>query len=84
MDSITILGLVAGALTTFSTLPEILRTVKMKETRDLSITWVYMLAAGTLLWTIYGYYISSFPIIASNALSFVFACILIWLKLRYK
>lgn len=81
---IDLLGFVAGALTTLALVPEIIKTLKMKETHDLSLLWLGMLGSGTFLWAGYGIVIDSYPIIVANAISFVTVVILFLLKLKYR
>ena len=83
MDTIILTGYIAGALTTLSFVPQVLRAWKLKETRDLSLAMLVLFAAGILLWTLYGIWIGSLPVIAANVMTFVLLVILLWLKLRY-
>ena len=83
INYIAVLGFIAGTLTTASFLPQVLKTIKTKETKDLSLAMYVVLATGIFLWTVYGILIGSFPVIIANALSFVLAsCILIF-KIKY-
>jgi MtN3 and saliva related transmembrane protein len=84
MDTVVIIGYIAGALTTISFVPQVIRTWKLKETKDFSLVMLLLFAAGMLLWTIYGIWISSVPIIAANIVTFGLVLILLWMKVRYK
>ena len=57
MDTIVIVGYIAGTLTTLSFVPQVARAWKLKETRDLSLAMLLLFAAGILLWTVYGIWI---------------------------
>jgi len=46
MDYITIIGLVAGALTTISFLPQILQIYRTRQTKDLSLPMFTVLTVG--------------------------------------
>ncbi len=83
MDTIVIIGYLAGTLTTISFVPQVLRAWKLKETRDLSLTMLILFAAGILLWTLYGIWTASLPIIAANVMTFLLLLILLGLKIRY-
>ncbi len=78
-----IIGLIAGICTTASFLPQVIKTMRTKETKDLSVTMYLVLAAGIFLWIIYGILIESLPVISANAVSFVLAIIILILKIRY-
>lgn len=80
---IALIGLAAGTCTTLSFIPQLIKTIKIKETKDLSLAMYIVLASGMLLWTIYGILISAFPVILANAVSLVFALIIVGLKLKY-
>ena len=84
MDTIVIVGYIAGALTTISFIPQVMRAWKLKETRDLSLAMLILLAAGILLWLCYGFWMDSLPVIAANGITFVLIIVLLGLKLRYK
>ena len=83
INYIAVIGLIAGTCTTVSFLPQVMKTIKTKETKDLSLSMYVVLAAGILLWTIYGILIEAFPVILANAVSFVFAAIILILKIKY-
>ena len=83
MDPVILTGYIAGTLTTISFVPQVLRAWKLKETRDLSLAMLLLFAAGILLWTLYGIWMASLPIIAANVMTFMLLLILIWLKITY-
>ena len=83
MDTIVIVGYIAGALTTLSFVPQVLRSWRLKETRDLSLAMLLLFALGVSLWAIYGFWIMSWPIIAANSITLIFILFLLWLKFRY-
>lgn len=83
INYITIIGLLAGTCTTLSFLPQVIKTIRTKETKDLSMMMYLVLATGIFLWTIYGALIESLPVIAANAISFVLALIILILKIKY-
>jgi MtN3 and saliva related transmembrane protein len=84
MDNVVIVGYIAGALTTVSFVPQVIRTWKLKETKDFSLAMLLLFAAGMLLWTIYGIWINSIPIIAANMVTLGLVVILLWMKLNYQ
>jgi len=84
MDSIAIVGYIAGVLTTVSFVPQLIKAWKMRETRNLSLAMLVLFGIGILLWTIYGFWVDSLPIIAANVTTFVLILILLGLKIRYK
>ena len=83
MDTITLVGYIAGTLTTISFVPQVARAWKLKETRDLSLAMLLFFAAGVLLWTLYGVWTGSLPIIAANVVTFVLILVLLGMKIKY-
>jgi len=83
MDTILIVGYIAGALTTISFVPQVAKAWKMKETRDLSLVMLLLFAIGVFLWTLYGFWVDSLPIIAANMITFILILVLLGLKYRY-
>ncbi|BAZ38828.1 hypothetical protein NIES4101_47730 [Calothrix sp. NIES-4101] len=84
MDLITILGLVAATLTTFSFVPQMLKTWQRKSAQDVSFLMLITFNAGIFLWLIYGISLNALPIILANAITLLFNLIILWLKIKYK
>lgn len=83
MDSTLLIGLIAASLTTFAFLPQSIRAIKTKHTKDLSLITLIMLEIGVIVWIIYGVLISDIPLLSANIISFVFMTITLYLKLKY-
>lgn len=84
MDTIVIVGYIAGILTTISFIPQVARAWRLKETRDLSLAMLILFAFGVLLWAFYGFWVNSLPIIAANTITFILILVLLGLKIRYR
>lgn len=84
MDTIVLVGYIAGTLTTISFIPQVARAWKLKETRDLSFAMLLLFALGVLLWALYGVWIGSIPIIAANVITFILILVLLWMKIKYQ
>ena len=84
MDFITIIGLVAGAFTTFAFLPQVVKTWRSKSAEDLSLGTFSMIATGVVLWLIYGLLIGDVPIIAANLVTLVLVGAVLGLSLYYR
>jgi MtN3 and saliva related transmembrane protein len=65
----TILGLIAGACTTLSFLPQVIRTLKTRHARDLSAAWLFIFGLGTALWLIYGILRADVAVAVANAVT---------------
>jgi len=84
MDSTTLLGLIGGTLTTSSFVPQVLKAVKTKSTKDISTGMFVLLSAGILIWILYGIRINSLPVIATNLVSLIFSVIILGYKIINK
>lgn len=84
MNSIAILGYVAGTLTTVAFLPQVIQTWKTKSTKDISLGMFISFCTGVFLWLIYGFLIESSPVIVTNLATFLLAMIILSLKIKYK
>lgn len=84
MDPITILGLVAGLLSTLAGLPQIIKIWRTKKTHDISLGMYIILSAGVFLWLIYGIITKDMPIVVANFVGLVLVLSLLALKLKYK
>jgi MtN3 and saliva related transmembrane protein len=60
------LGYFAGTLTVASFIPQVIRTWKTQNTRDLSLGMFALLVTASLLWIIYGIIIKDWPVILTN------------------
>ena len=83
INYIAIIGLIAGTCTTISFLPQVIKTIKTKKTKDISMSMYIVLATGILLWMIYGILIKDLPVILANSISFVLAISVLILKIKY-
>lgn len=78
-----VIGSLAAVITTFAWLPQILKILREKQARDISLVTTSALAVGVFLWIVYGVAIGSLPIILANTLSFLFIAAIVGLKLRF-
>jgi MtN3 and saliva related transmembrane protein len=84
MDTTLVIGYIAGTLTTISFLPQVIRTWKMRETKDFSLAMLLLFATGILLWMVYGIWTGSLPVILANVITFLLIMILLAMKIKYR
>jgi MtN3 and saliva related transmembrane protein len=80
----TILGLIAGACTTLSFLPQVIRTLKTRHARDLSAAWLLIFGLGTALWLTYGLLKSDIAVALANGITFCLVLTLVVAKYTMK
>lgn len=84
MTLISILGFAAAFCTTVSFVPQAIRIIKTKHTKDISLAMYSLFNIGILLWLLYGIVIVSWPMILANAVTLLLTLIILYLKIRYK
>ena len=80
-DLTDIIGTVAATLTTASFLPQVVKTLKTRRTRDISTAMWSAFCAGVALWTVYGVLLGQWPIIVANVLTLALASTVLAVKL---
>ena len=83
MNSIDILGIVAGILTTSGFVPQIIKTYKTKKVRDISLLMFILLLMGLLLWLVYGIIEKNIPILFTNITAITYVVIILSMKIKY-
>jgi MtN3 and saliva related transmembrane protein len=78
-----IIGIAAGILTTIAFLPQLIRAIKTKHTKDLSLVTFSLFGVGVFLWLIYGIMLSELPIILANAVTLVFVVLIAVMKIKH-
>ena len=84
IDLVTVLGLVAATLTTIAFIPQVIKTARTKSTKDISKVMFALMSSASFLWLIYGFLISSLPVILANLFLLILSTIILSYKLRYK
>lgn len=82
--NITHLGLLAGAITSASAIPQVIKTYRSRQARDISIWQPLLLDVGMVLWLAYGIILRDVPLIAANSFSLVCYTLLIVMKIVYR
>lgn len=83
MNTITIVGLCAAICTTTSFLPQAIKTIKTKNTKDIALSMYVLMFVGILLWLTYGILIKDLPIILANVASSILSGIVLVMKLKH-
>ena len=85
MDSLNIefFGYFAAILTTAAFLPQLIKTLKTKKAEDVSLITLIMFICGVGSWIIYGYKISSSPILLANIITFILNLLILISKIYY-
>jgi len=77
------LGLVAGALVTFSMIPQLIRVFQLRSAREISKLFTILLLVGMICWLAYGICLRLTPVILWNAIGAVLVGLLLYGKSKY-
>lgn len=77
------IGFIAGALVTFSIIPQLIRVFRLKSAREISLLFTCLLLTGVITWLAYGIRLGLFPVILWNAIGAVLVAVLLYAKLKY-
>ena len=77
------IGYMAAAMTTVSFVPQLVRVVKLRSARDISLGMFLIFTLGTMFWLTYGLLVQSWPVSMANAVTLVLSASILVLKLRF-
>ena len=80
----TVIGTIAGILTSVSMIPQLIKVLKEKDVENLSWGMIAVLLTGVSLWVVYGIMKNELPIILSNGFSVLVNTTLLIYYFRYK
>ena len=79
----TVIGTVAGTLTTAAYLPQVVKVWRSRSAGDISLQMYILMVMGASLWVVYGLLLMQWPVIIANGVSLLFTAIILMFKLRY-
>ena len=77
-----VIGIIAGALSCTTFLPQVIKTWKSKSTKDVSLNMFIIASVSTTLWLVYGILINSISIIGTNIVVLFFSLVMLFLIFR--
>ena len=81
--NVDIFGYLAAILTTAAFLPQLIKTLKTKKADDVSLTTLIMFIIGVFSWIVYGYEISSLPILLANLITLILNLLILTSKIFF-
>ena len=84
MNGVDILGYSAGAITSLTFLPQVIKTYKERSAKDISLMMFLIAALNEIMWVVYGILLNNWIIILTNAVILVMSLTMIYFKLKYK
>lgn len=80
---IEIIGYVAAICTSISFIPQLIKIIKTKAVRDVSIIMYIIMLIGSLLWSLYGVINGSCPITYSGLATSTFVILILIFKILW-
>lgn len=83
MDIDTLIGTIAGCLSTAAFVPQAWQIWKTKSARDVSWAMYAVLIAGVALWIVYGLRRGALPLVLTNGVILAVALVILAMKHRF-
>lgn len=83
MNEIEVLGFVAGTLTMFAFLPQVIQVWRTRRVDDINLATFSLFVTGVALWLAYGILLGAPSVIVSNGVTFCLAMAILVGKLRF-
>jgi len=84
MTGVDILGYSAGAVTSLTFLPQVIKTWKIRSAKDISLLMFVIAATNEAMWIAYGVLLDNWVITLTNIIVLSMALVMIYFKLRFK
>ncbi|MCX7703563.1 MAG: SemiSWEET transporter [Planctomycetota bacterium] len=87
MESVSVtevIGFIAAVLTTGGFVPQVVKAIKTKSTKDISLGMYLTITLGVTLWLLYGILLRAAPVIVANGVTLILVSMMLVLKLKYK
>lgn len=82
MVDVALIGFIAGIIIMSAHIPQIIKSIRLKDTYAISLMLYVILFVAVSMWTVYGFF-EDFVVFAMNAGLLVMLSIMIILKLKY-
>ncbi len=80
---VNIIGFTAGFLMAITMLPQIIKSLRTKSVKDISLSMLIICVIGAILWMIYGILIKSLPIVIMDGFAFCVSFTQLLIKIKY-
>ncbi|MDB5201667.1 MAG: hypothetical protein JWQ27_1076 [Ferruginibacter sp.] len=84
MNSLQLLGLAAGTITSITFIPQVIQIWRTKSAKDISLPMLSMLIIGVSLWLAYGIILRDAAIIYTNSMVLSMSLIMLYFKFRFR
>ncbi len=81
---VELIGYFGSFLTSITFIPQVYKSWKSKSVGDLSTWMVLIVISSTLVWLVYGFAISSGPVLLANTIVLVLTIVLLGFKITFQ
>ncbi|MFM7359196.1 MAG: SemiSWEET family sugar transporter [Sediminibacterium sp.] len=81
---VELIGYFGSFLTSITFIPQVYKSWKSKSVGDLSTWMVLIVITSTLVWLVYGFAISSGPVLLANTIVLVLTLVLLGFKISFQ
>jgi len=78
------LGFIAGLCTTLSLVPQVIKVIRTRQTKDIALGMYILMVVGVFFWLLYGISVRSLSVMVSNSVTLVLSSIVLVYKIREK
>ena len=83
MPDASLIGLTAGACTTIAFIPQVIHTLRTKDTSAISLGMYFLFVTGIILWLCYGILLDDLPLIIANVITLSLSTTILVMKIRH-
>lgn len=80
--NVSLIGFLAAFCTTISFLPQVIKTWKTKQTKDISLPMYILFVIGVSLWFVYGIFLRDAAIYLANGVTLLLVSSILYLKIK--
>ncbi|MBP8081801.1 MAG: SemiSWEET transporter [Spirochaetes bacterium] len=84
METSAIIGYAAAVLSTISFIPQVIKTIRTKDTSGISLLMYSAFTAGVALWLLFGILTKNLPVLFANTVVLILASMVLVMKIRYR
>ena len=81
MHSVEVLGYSAAALTSLSFVPQVLKSIRSRDTSSISLLMYSLFGVGVGCWLVWGYLSKQMPVVLANGFVLTMSSIILGMKI---
>ena len=81
MTLLDVIGTIAGGLTTVAFVPQVVKTLRTRQTRDISLAMWVLFTTGVAMWLVYGVLLWAWPVMVANFITLLLSLLVLSVKL---